>query len=272
MSSLIKVKGNKPIILIIVLVIFMGIFIIPGEKKDDRIKIGVSDDSSGMLIDYMIRNKGLDNVSLKKSFESFSVKDCCSSTAQWALSSQLIDVAIMCPSAAVSLVEKDKRFTVIGPCILNSDIFVLKENADIKTIGVTQNRDHQDKMVKDKFGDYMNISKTLTASLPYAYEKGVVDGILIDFVKAMMINGNKTSSLMEKDNVTYVLVVSKRFEKDDRYNSFIKLFKESAEELNNPEVIKDELYKYKNIKLSSEEMTLWSQLKVKFVLTTPQIN
>lgn len=273
MSNFIKTKGSKSIIIILIIIlIIIGVFIIPGEKKDQRIKIGAADDSSGMLIDYIIRNKGLENINLEKNFEAYSVQDCCSSTAQWALSSQLIDVAIMCPTAAENLVKKDKRFDIIGPCILNSDIFVLKDNSTVKVIGVTQNRDHQDKMVKDKFGVSINISKTLTASLPYAYEKGIVDGILIDFVKAMMINGKKTSSLMDKDNVTYVLVVSKRFQKDKRYDNFMKLFKESVEELNKPEVLKEELYKFKNIKLSQEEMTLCNQLKVKFVFTTPQTN
>jgi len=273
MSNFVKVKKSKLIIIIsIVILVILGIFIIPGEKKSERIKIGVADDSSGMLIDYIIRSKGLENISLQNNFEAYTVSDCCSSTSQWSLSTELIDVAIMCPTSAENLVKKDKRFDIIGPCILNSDVFVLKDNSSIKSIGVSQNRDHQDKMVTDKFGGSVNINKTLTASLPYAYEKGIVDGILIDFTKAMMINGEKVSSLMDKDNVTYVLVVSKRFEKDKRYDKFMKSFKESVEELNKFEVLKEELYKYKNIKLSGEEMSLCNHLKVKFVFTTPQTN
>ncbi len=266
-----KCLNKKIVIFIFALIsIATAIVFIPVEIKTIYIKIGVSDDSSGLIIDYLIRNKGLKDISTKKEFQSYSIKDCCSNTASWALSSQLLDVAIMCPDSAENLVKKDNRFEVLGPCILNSDIFIVKSQDAPKSFGMSQNRNGQERMVKDKYGDKTILIPMLTISLPYALEKESIDGIVIDSVKGFFVKGNKISSFNNKDNVSYVLVVSKKFKKDKRYEKFLKAFKESIDELNNINIFVEEFSKYKNVKVSKEEVNLWNQLKMKFVFTVPE--
>ncbi|WFD11169.1 hypothetical protein P4S50_03575 [Tepidibacter hydrothermalis] len=55
--------------------LFLMYIYLPTEQKSENIKIGVSDDISGFVIDYMIKEKEL-NASLENNFESFSIRDC----------------------------------------------------------------------------------------------------------------------------------------------------------------------------------------------------
>lgn len=69
---------NKNIILFFTIIIFLiiGIQIIPKEKKNEKIKIGVANDISGIVVDYMIKNKGLNNAQVESNFESYTMNDC----------------------------------------------------------------------------------------------------------------------------------------------------------------------------------------------------
>lgn len=163
----------------------------------------------------------------------------------------------MCPSAAESLIEKDSRFKIVSPLILNSDIFVIKKGVQInnvKKIGISTNRDYQSKMVKDKFGENCDVIPMLGSSLPYAMEKGIVDGLLIDYVKAEQIEGEKYPSYLGTDNVNYVLVTSTKFEKDLRYKEFLEALEVSIENFN------------------KEEVEAWNKFKIKLILTIPKEN
>ena len=97
----------------------------------------------------------------------------------------------MCPEAAKNLIENDDRFEIICPLVSNSDIFVLKDENKIKKIAMTQNRFYQEKIIKDECGEKVQIYPMIYSSLPYALEKGRVDGIIIDSIKALKLNGQK---------------------------------------------------------------------------------
>ncbi len=239
------------------LILVSAVFLLPRETYSNKIRIGVADDSSEVIFKYMEDNKSSLKFDINKEFETFGVKDCCSSKSQWALSSGKVDISIMCPSSAEALVKKDHRFKIISPLILNSDIFVIKKGTDankIKKIGVSTNRTYQNNMVKDKFGNNCQAVPMLYSSLPYALEKGIVDGILTDYAKAEQLEGDKYSSYSGIDNVNYVLVTSKEFEKDSRYKEFIAVLKEAVDKLNQ----------------SQKEVELWNKYRIKFTLTIPK--
>ncbi|MCB2310377.1 hypothetical protein LGL55_04475 [Clostridium tagluense] len=69
---------NKTIVLafIITILLIIGISFMPKEKLNDKIKIGVANDISGMVIDYMIKNKRLNNADIHEDFESYTMNDC----------------------------------------------------------------------------------------------------------------------------------------------------------------------------------------------------
>ncbi|MEJ8554793.1 hypothetical protein WJW32_11300 [Tepidibacter sp. Z1-5] len=68
---------NKRIITLFggITILFLLYIYLPTEQKSENIKIGVSDDISGFVVDYMIKEKNL-NASLENNFESFSIRDC----------------------------------------------------------------------------------------------------------------------------------------------------------------------------------------------------
>lgn len=242
------------------------------EKDNGKVKIGTPDDTGGMIIHYLVNTKGYGDATVQQDFAMYQVKDCCSSTSQWALSTNQYDLAIMCPDAAANLIEKDNRFEIVTPSLVNSDIVVIKAGKVPKKIGIAQNRNHQVKIVADLFGKDCATAPMLPAAIPYAYEKNAVDGVVVDALKGLTMNGEKLPATTDElnDHVTYVLVVNKNFKDDPRYYKFLRLFAESADELNQPEILAVEISKYKNFDFSREEVNQWNRLRIKHVFTTPE--
>lgn len=70
------INKNAVLVFIIISLIIIGIQFMPEEKLNDKIKIGVANDISGMVIDYMIKNKGLNNAEIQEDFEAYTMNDC----------------------------------------------------------------------------------------------------------------------------------------------------------------------------------------------------
>ncbi len=240
------------------------------EDNNGKVKIGAPDDTGGMILHYLVNEKGYRGAEVKGSFELYQVKDCCASTSQWALSTNLYDLAVMCPDAAASLLEKDRRFEVVGPVLVNSDIVVVRSGIEPKKIGISQNRSHQEQITTGVFGPGVAAVSMLPSAIPYAYEKKAVDGVVVDALRGFTMAGEKIPApAAAGGHVTYVLVVNKSFKEDPRYHEFIRLFQAAAEELNNPDVLVEEIKKYKNIDLAGEEVEEWNRLGIRHVFITP---
>ncbi len=85
--------------------------------------------------------------------------------------------------------------------------------------------------------------------------------MVVDALRGFIMAGEKIPApAAAGGHVTYVLVVNKSFKEDPRYHEFIRLFQAAAEELNNPDVLVEEIKKYKNIDLGSEEVEEWNRL------------
>lgn len=249
----------------------LAVFLYPQRKEDNgKVKIGAPDDTGGMITHYMLNEKGYRGAEVRNDFELYPVKDCCSSTSQWGLSTNQYDLAIMCPDAAESLLEKDGRFEVVSPCLVNSDIVVLKPGLTPKKIGIAQNRTHQARIVAELFGHDCAAAPMLPAALPFAYEKNAVDGVVVDALRGFTMAGDKLSPAAgSSSHITYVLLVNKSFKEDPRYQEFLQLFQESVEDLNNPDVLMEEIRKYKNIDFTRKEVELWIRLGIRYVFTIP---
>ncbi|GAE03696.1 hypothetical protein CBO05C_3386 [Clostridium botulinum B str. Osaka05] len=176
----------------------------------------------------------------------------------------------MCPEAAKNLIENDDRFEISCPLVSNSDIFVLKDENKIKKIAMTQNRIYQEKIIKDEYGERVQIYPMIYSSLPYALEKGRVDGIIIDSIKSLKLNGQKKALSINKNYTSYVLVIKKKFKKDKKFKEFITNYNKSVMELKRKDRIKNSIEDYKKINLSNEEVEQWLKLKVKFFLIPQQ--
>ncbi|MBP2627014.1 MAG: putative rane protein [Firmicutes bacterium] len=256
-------------ILLIGLVVFFTA--LPREKSLNKIRIGAPDDVSGLIVHYLLNSKGLQGETVIQNFTVLGVKDCCGSNTQWALSSEELDIAIMCPDAATMLLEKDSRYVVVSPILANSDVIVVKNGVFPQLVGIAQNRDYQAQLVHDTFGPKCVPVNMHAASLPYAFEKSAVEGVVVDILKSFALQGSKLPSFYrETDRVTAVLVVRKAFMDDVRYKDFLRLYDQGVNELSQPDVMRAELKKFKSIELSEEDMQIWKQLKIKFLFVRPE--
>jgi hypothetical protein len=240
------------------------------EGNNGKVRIGAPDDTGGMIVHYLVNEKGYQEAEVLGDFELYQVKDCCASTSQWALSTNQYEIAVMCPDAAVSLLEKDSRFEIVAPVLINSDIVVARPGTEPQKIGVSQNRSHQEQLATAVFGPGVISAPMLPAAIPYAYEKKAVDAVVVDALRGFTMDGEKIpASTAAGGHVTYVLVVNKSFMSEPRYQQFIDLFKAAVEELNDPAVLIKEIREYKNINLTREEVEQWNRLGIRHVFTTP---
>lgn len=261
------IKRLKGIFLIFgvlsIILIFLFSLISKNCNTKNEINIAISDDFSGLVIDYLINNRKDNNLKIKKELKSHKIVDCCSNTLSMGLASKSLDMALMCPYSAKNLIVKDNKFEVLGPCILNSNAFILSSK-NIKSIGISDGREYEKEEIYKRFGKDKKIISMLNPSLPYSLEKGNVQGILIDSLKGILLQ-NKNYKILPLEGPTYVLVVSKIFKKDKRFKMFLNEFNDSLNKLNNFKILTTEIERFKNINFSREELENWKKLKIKFL-------
>lgn len=246
----------------------VGLLSMPSDKRDPaKIQIGAPDDSGGLIIHTILHGKGFEAAEVVKGFGAYTMKDCCTGTSEWALSADMLDMAVMCPDAAQRLVEKDPRFEITGPVLLNSDVLVIRPGADPAKIGVAHKRQYQEKFVKERFSGTCTTVPMLPAGLPFAFERGIVDGVVIDVLKAFAIPGERISSSGNgTDLVTYVLVARRELTPGFLYRQFMERYKQAVAELADTGALARAVEGYKEVRWTDREVEEWKALKVKFVL------
>lgn len=144
-----------------------------------------------------------------------------------ALSSDAIDLAILCTSKAKEFVKKDERFEMMNSSFLNTNVVVVRDNKP-KKIGVSAGREEEITMVKELLGEECEIVEMSPRVLPYALEKGEVQGIVIDYLKSLDLNGDIILSKNNKDYNTFSLVVKKEFIKGNEFDKFKIYYNEAV--------------------------------------------
>jgi len=237
-----------------------------GSKGRGGVRIGCPDGAGGMLINYLVNQKGLSDCKIINTYEVYEIKDCCSGAFQMTLGSERLDIAVMCPEAAKIFLKKDHRYEMIGPCLINSDIVVSRSLAGVRTIGYARGRSYQEKLIKEIYGEDCIAAPMLPGAIPYAYEKGAVDAVVTDAIDALFLKGDKKAlSVRDEDVVTYALVVRKSFKKDPRYKEFTRLYQEAVQELNRPEIIRKEINRRKKNPASGGKADEWIRWGIKFI-------
>ncbi|SHH96574.1 NLPA lipoprotein [Clostridium collagenovorans DSM 3089] len=141
---------------------------------------------------------------------------------------------MICSSKAQEFVQNDERFEIVPDAIINSSIIITKKD-NPQTIGVSQNRKFEVDMVKDTFGEECEIKEISTRVLPYALEKGEVDGIVLDYIKSLEIEGKRVFMKEDKNYNTFSLVIKKSIKDNIEYKKFIKAFNKVREEIMEPD-------------------------------------
>jgi hypothetical protein len=252
---------------ILISVLLFLLYIGYEEKVEDGIVIGVPDDSGGLLFSYLMHNKQV-SIKIQQDFSTYPLRDCCSSAAEWALSSERLHMAVICPEAAKRLVEYDPRYTVLGPILLNSDIIVLREGSVPKKIGITHNRWYQEKIVEYNFGAHCEAIPMLASALPYAYHKDEIDGVVVDITKGLYLEGQYLQgTLDEQDLVTYVLVARKDLLETAEVKRMLQYLEEAVEELTDISHLQSALTNFDANFSTGKEGSVWERMNIK--LKTP---
>jgi hypothetical protein len=192
--------------------------------------------------------------------------DCCSSTAKWALSSRSLDAAILCPDEARSLVERDNGYEIVGPCLANSVVAVVRNVSEITRVGIAQNRGYQETIARALFGDEVSVRPMLAQALAGAYARQAVDAVIVDIDQAYRLQGRKISVKTGKEDVvTYVLVARKDMRE---LESLVRVFASAAEELNEEGDLRRAIESWREDPVSMEEAGDWLRGGVHFMAPT----
>jgi hypothetical protein len=231
-----------------------------------KIRIGAPDDAGGLVLRAILMEGGFGELTVATRLESHTVKDCCSSTSEWALSTDELDGAVMCPDAAARLVERDGRFEIVGPCVLNSDAFVMRLDGAPAKMGIAQKRGYQEALVRNRFGAGCPIAPMLPSSLPYALARGIVDGIVVDGLKGILMPQPRMIVAPGVERlVTYVFVVRKALKSNPIYSPLMDAYGRTASALNDPAVLARWIGRLKGVNWTEREIQEWKSLKVQFV-------
>lgn len=234
------------------------------DMAEGSLIIGVPDDAGGLVVDYLVKEKDF-TVQQEDMFGIHTIRDCCSSTAEWALSGNRLHMAIICPDAAARLIEKDPRYRIIGPVLANSDMLVKHPTANVEKIGITQNRWYQKEIVEHHFGESADAAPMLPAALPYAYEMGEVQGIIVDITQGLYLPGDHLPGYRDKERITYVLIAREGILDSSEAQYFLQLWQESMEELKDIDVLQDAIDHYSDGETTGKEAEQWMNLGMKLM-------
>jgi hypothetical protein len=231
--------------------------------NDGQIKIGAPPGVSLILADYVAAGMGtVKGATL--ALDVISLLDCCSANTEMALSSLSLDAALLCPDAAEALISSDDRYVIVGPCVANSAILVVRgDPSSARTIGISQNHLYQNDIVSALLGPAAETVPMEATALSYAYDKGEVDGVVIDIEEALQLTGTMLCVGGNKgDFITYDLVARKDLPGLGRLTD---AFAAAATALNNPANLQAAIASYGQFPASAGEAEEWIQENVRFL-------
>ena len=256
---------------VIAVVVLLTAFMVAGfaaRRRDPRIHyVGVPDGAAGCIARYVAGEKMGKSVIRTIRFEPYTLYDCCASASQYALGSGRLDMAVLCPEAALALVQKDPRYIIAGPVIYNADVLVMRPQATggETTVAVSQKRNQQRRLVRYRLGRRGRPVPMLHSAVPFAYARGVVQGAVVDIVKALRLPGTMPPpNLTEKEEATYVLVVRKAVQDSPQYRRFMASYDQAVHETQNLDVLLHLLKTYVNADIIMGDVETWQKMNVRF--------
>lgn len=230
-------------------------------------RIGVPEGAAGLLVPYVLQEKMTLSGIQAVHYEQQLLYDCCAATSQYALSSGHLDLAIMCPDAALTLIESNQRFEIVGSVLVNGDVFVLGSDRDVPaTVGISQKREYQRQMVHERFGKQSAAVPMLHAAVPFAFARHEVDAVVVDITRALNLTGTvQSGGDRNRDRVTAVLVARKSSASGDLYHQFLQNYEEAVRETAQPATLLRLLQNYLSPNIDMGDVHVWQQMNVRFV-------
>ncbi len=237
--------------------------------------VGLPDGAAGLLANYVLTEKMPQHTIKAFQFEPYTLYDCCASASQYALGSGRMDIAIMCPDAARALIAKDNRFAIVGPVMMNSDIIIVRPDADLRepVIAVSQKRIFQQEMVAHRLGDTAEAAPMMHTAVPFAYTRGVVQGAVVDITKSFDLAGTPLGQEKRSTNIcTYVLVGKKSLHASIQYQKFMESYADAVREMADSNRLLYVLQTYASAHITMGDITTWTKMNVHYTcpLTSPR--
>lgn len=153
-------------------------------------------------------------------------------------------MAIVCKEAAEEYIAVNNDFEIYAPLVMNSDIILISSDK-IKEVGMTANKGFHKDFIIQKYSD-VKLHEMNAQALPYSYETGRVDAVIMDITKLGDLKG-KVIEPSKEDYVTYVLIVKSDYIKTNEFREFVSSYNEAIERLTNSEEITDYMMEYSNL-------------------------
>lgn len=236
-------------------------------KDGEFRRMGVPEGTAGLLATYVLQEKMATDTVRAVRYEQHTLYDCCAAASQSALGSGDLDLAIMCPDAARTLVGKDQRFEIVGPVVVNADIFVIRPGGERPTaVGISQQREYQRRMVAARFGGRCAAVPMLHAAVPFAFARQEIDAVVVDITRAFSLAGNfYPGRVNDRDLVTAVLVVRKTVKTDRHYRQFLAQYSDAVQEMADTDKLIRLLQTYASEHISIGDVNVWKRMQVRFV-------
>lgn len=141
-------------------------------------------------------------------------------------------MAIVCVEAAQDYIKANPDFEIVAPVIYNSDIIV-ESDREIKKVGVTNNKNFHKDFAKKTYGENVEVIGIIPNSLPYAYNNGQIDAMIIDITayNPKTMEGT-VRQVSEKNYVSNVLIARSDFKKTKIFEDFIEKYNEAVDKIN----------------------------------------
>lgn len=246
---------------ILFIICFAIFYLYKNNNIDDKNKITVvcGNDSSGILFDYILKNK--DSGIELSDIDYIQFLDCCGSQAEFAFISGRVDMAVLCPDAAFSLTNIDTNYYIVDSIIKDSNVLVYyDENTAFENIGYMNKRLEQEISLREAYSN-ANLYPILPTALPYALERNAVDAIFIDIVLALNIK-NARYKKIDFGKIDYYLVASRKLKGSDIFNNFIEVYNNAVSDIEDESILSNMLIDYLNI--SNGEIDIWKKMNVRF--------
>lgn len=255
-------KIKKCLLVIIIVALFIVLYFIFNENKDDVIRIAYTNDLSGFIFKDIASNKN-NELNLKE-YNFMDLGDCCGSSAQFAFATSQIDMAILCPDAIKYLNEVgNDNYVLLGNITYDSEILISdKEKENIKVVGYMNRRDKQKDILSEYFGDSVMLIPMSPLTLGYALKSNAIDAAYVDMSTYLQLDYDGIT--LTNDNVTQTIVVNKKVKRNANIKKIVELYNEKVLELKDEKNISSFLSDY--LKLSDKEAVLekWKKQKTRF--------
>lgn len=238
------------------------------ERMRPAFRVGAPEGVGGVLVARALGEGGGNGARVVRDASGlFSIKDCCASVTRFALRADELDAALLCPDAAADLVARDPRFARLGACVLNGDVAVVRGGSTRGLIGVPRGRGRLEALTRARFGPGCDVRWMLPASLPYAYVRRVVDGVVVDALRAFDMEGERVSLCgPDNDAVTWELVARREVMVEGAFREFRVGLERAVRDLAREDLLRLELETRRGKPWTRQEVEEWNSLRVRFVM------